>query len=197
MNMHIRKATVQDCRAIAELALIAGEGIPAYFWEQSKTAGQDILDVGAHNLTSETENFSYHNVHVIVNSDEVAGMLLAYRLPEAEQAESLEEYPDFIRPLIELELCAPGSFYINMLAAFPTYRNQGLGTMLMSIADNLASEAGCTTLSVEVFEQNAGALRLYLRLGYEIVEQRQVIPHACHPYSGRILLLTKAVSPSD
>lgn len=194
--MHIRKATVQDCRAVAELALIAGEGIPAYFWEQSKTAGQDVVDVGAENLTSDTENFSYRNVHVIVSGDDIAGMLLAYRLPEAKQAEGTEEYPDFIRPLIELEQCVPGSFYINMLAAFPRFRNQGVGTRLMSIADRLANEAGCNLLSVEVFEQNEGAVRLYQRLGYEVIAHRPVVPHACHPYSGRILLLTRTVNPT-
>ena len=53
MTMEIRKATKSDCRAIAGLALIAGEGIPAYFWERSKKPGQQIEDVGAQNAASE------------------------------------------------------------------------------------------------------------------------------------------------
>ena len=189
--MDTRKATVADCRAIAELALMAGEGIPAYFWEQSKTTGQDILDVGANNAASETENFSYRNVHLAVVDQEIAGMLLAYRLPDAEDAEDLDDFPEFIRPLIALEQCVPGSFYINMLAAYPGYRNRGVGTRLMDMVDRLAAEAGCTTVSVEVFEQNEGALRLYRRLGYRVVEQRDVVEHPCHPYTGKVLLLTK------
>lgn len=120
-------------------------------------------------------------------------MLLAYRLPEAEAAQDLEAFPEFIRPLIELERCVPGSFYINMLATYPRYRGRGVGTSLMRSVVCLAAEAGCTTISVEVFEQNAGALRLYQRLGYRIVEQRGVIAQPCHPYTGRVLLLTKTV----
>jgi len=195
--METRQATKADCRAIAELALMAGEGIPAYFWEQSRQPGQAIEDVGAQNAASDTENFSWRNVHLAVNGSAVAGMLLAYRLADAENAEDLAAFPAFIRPLIELERCVPGSFYVNMLATYPKYRNQAVGTTLMGLADKLAANAGCSLLSVEVFEQNAGALRLYQRLGYTIVDKRPVVPHPCHPYTGDIALLTKPVSGAD
>jgi len=195
--MQTRQATKADCRAIAELALMAGEGIPAYFWEQSRQTGQEIEDVGAQNAASDTENFSWRNVQLAVNGNAVAGMLLAYRLPDAEHAGDLEEFPAFIRPLIELEQCVPGSFYINMLATYPEYRNQAVGTTLMGLADKLAANAGCSLLSVEVFAQNAGVLRLYQRLGYAIVDKRPVVPHPCHPYTGDVVLLTKPVSGAD
>ena len=80
-----------------------------------------------------------------------------------------------------------------MLATYPQYRNQTIGTKLMGIVDRLAQSAGCTRSSIEVFEQNAGALRLYQRLGYRIVERRAVIPHPCHPYDGEIVLLTRSL----
>lgn len=192
--MEIRKATREDCRAIAELGLMAGEGIPAYFWEQSRKPGQTIEEIGAQHAASETENFSYHNVQLGVIDNAIAGMLLAYRLPEEEAAEDLDDFPAFIRPLIELEQCVPGSFYINMLATYPEYRNRSVGTQLMARVDTLARAVGCTHSSIEVFEQNAGALRLYQRLGYKTIEQRPVIPHACHSCSGEILLLTRAVA---
>jgi ribosomal protein S18 acetylase RimI-like enzyme len=191
--MEIRKATREDCRRIAELALIAGEGIPAFFWEQSRQEGQTIEDVGAINAASEQANFSYRNAHLALVDDAVAGLLLAYRLPDAESAEDLEGFPEFIRPLIELEQCVPGSFYVNMLAAYPEYRNRGVGSRLMGIVDRLAADAGCSTISIEVFEQNEGALRLYKRLGYRVVERRPVVEHPCHPYSGSVVLLTKEV----
>jgi len=191
--MEIKKAKLNDCHSIADLALMAGEGIPAYFWEQSRKDTQEIIDVGALNAASESDNFSYRNAYLALVNKEVAGMLLAYRLPESEDAENLKDFPEFIRPLIELEQCVPGSFYINMLATYPEYRGKGIGTQLMGIADKLAAEAGCTIISVEVFEQNRGALRLYQRLGYRIAEQRNVVIHPCHPYDGSIFLLTKDV----
>ncbi len=51
----------------------------------------------------------------------------------------------------------------------------------MDVANRLASEAGCKELSIEVFEQNEGALRLYKRHGYRIVARRPVVPHPCYP----------------
>jgi ribosomal protein S18 acetylase RimI-like enzyme len=192
--METGQATRADCRAIAELALMAGEGIPAYFWEQSRKPGQDIEDVGAQNAASDTENFSFRNAHLAIVNNAVAGMLLAYRLTDAEHADDLEDFPAFIRPLIELEQCVPGRFYINMLATYPDYRNQAVGSTLMGLADKLAANAGCSLLSVEVFEQNTGALRLYQRLGYAMVDRRPVVTYPCHPYTGDVVLLTKQVS---
>jgi ribosomal protein S18 acetylase RimI-like enzyme len=191
--VHIRKATLDDLTAIAELAMMAGEGIPAYFWEASRQPGQDILAAGAALAASETDNFSYRNMHMAQLNGRVAGMLLAYRLPEAQNAEDLQALPGFIRPLVELEQCVPGSFYINMLATFPDYRNRGVGSALMGITDALAAASGCTLLSIEVFEQNRDAIRLYRKLGYNVAERRRVIPHPCHPYTGELVLLTRPV----
>ncbi|MCP5418963.1 MAG: GNAT family N-acetyltransferase [Gammaproteobacteria bacterium] len=187
--MKIRKATAQDCRFIAELALIAGDGIPAYFWGKSQNKDQDIISVDASNASSETENFSYRNAHLAIVENAVAGILLAYRLPDSRYAKRIEDFPEFI-----LEQCAPNSFYINMLATQPQFRNKGVGTTLMSIVDKLALDTGCNLISIEVFEQNEGALRLYQCLGYEVVEHRNIIRHSCHPYTGRVLLLTKDVA---
>jgi ribosomal protein S18 acetylase RimI-like enzyme len=191
--MEIRKAIPNDCRAIAELALMAGEGIPAYFWQDSQQPGQEIEDVGADKLKSESENFSYRNTLVATTDNQIAGMMLAYRLKD--EAEDLDELPDFIRPLIELEQCVPGTFYINMLATYPKYRNMAIGTTLIQQADSLAQEQGCDTTSIQVFDENEGALRLYIRLGYQIADSRKVIPHHCHPYTGgEVLLLTRPVA---
>lgn len=189
--MKIREATVNDCRNIAELALIAGDGIPAYFWEQSRKNGQQLLDVGIQNLKSDTANFSYRNVHVAEVDKSVAGMILAYRLPDKENADKVEDYPEFIQPVIELEQCVPGSFYVNMLATYPKYRNLSIGTSLMGIVDDLAEQAGCQLISVQVFEQNVRAVRLYRRLGYDVLESRPVVEHISHPYNTNIVLLTR------
>ena len=191
--MQIRKANRSDVNDIAKLALIAGEGIPAWFWKQSAAEAQNVEDAGAAKLLSETDNFSYRNVHVAVIDGKVAGMILAYRLPDVDDAEDLDELPEFIRPLVELEQCVPGSLYINMIATFPQYRNMSIGTKLMGIVDRLANDAACSISSLEVFEQNTGALRLYQRLGYEVADKRRVVPHECHPYDGELLLLTRKV----
>ena len=70
-------------------------------------------------------------------------------------------------PLEELERLAPGTWYVNVLAAYPRWRGRGLGTALLGLADRLAAEAGCHRgTSIVVADTNAGARRLYGRHGY-------------------------------
>jgi ribosomal protein S18 acetylase RimI-like enzyme len=191
MNMTIRPATPRDCLAIAELAQIAGDNIPGHFWAGLQRPGQSLLDTGAEQASSETANFSYRNATLACHGDEVAAMVLAYRLPAAaDNNEDPNDYPEFVRPLIELELCVPESFYVNMLAAYPRFRGQGHGSDLMAEVERQAHAAGCELISIEVFEINQGALRLYQRLGYQIIERRPMIASAYLP-AGDVLLLTR------
>jgi len=189
--MNIRPAQEQDCLAIAELALIAGDGIPGHFWAASQQPGQSLVQAGAQLASSTSSNFSYRNAHLARIDGQVTGMLLAYRLPAAaDNDENPADFPEFVRPLIELEQCVPESFYINMIASYPQYRGQGVGSALMSQVDRLALEAACDLISIEVFESNQGALKLYLRLGYEIIESRPMIASE-YLEAGNVLLLTR------
>ena len=121
-------------------------------------------------------------------------MLLAYRLPAAvDNDEDPADFPDFVQPLVELEQCAPESFYINMLAAYPRFRGQGVGSALMAQVDRLAQGAGCTRASIEVFDSNAGALKLYQRLGFDIAERRPMPPND-YVEASEVLLLTRHIA---
>jgi ribosomal protein S18 acetylase RimI-like enzyme len=190
----LRRATKQDARTLAELVDYAGHGIPGYLWSRSAKEGQPPIEVGIERVLREEVNFSYRNAVVADVDGRVASALLAYRLPEHSDV-NLDELPDLLRPLEELELKVPGTFYINILAAYPEYRGLGLGTSLLEAAHMLASEAGCNELSLEVFEQNVGALRLYERHGYREIARLPAVPHPVYPYDGDVLLMTRSVAP--
>src|SRR5215208_3180852 len=189
----LRLATRKDARALAELTDYAGHGIPGYLWSRSADEGRPPIEVDIERILREEANFSYRNAVVGEVDGRVAAALLAYRLPEHSDV-NLDELPDLLRPLEELELKVPGTFYINILAAYPEYRGLGLGTSLLEAAHMLASEAGCNELSLEVFEQKVGALRLYERHGYRKIARLPVAPHPIYPYEGDIVLMTRSVS---
>ena len=191
--MNITPAQRSDCHMIAELAMMAGEGIPGYFWQQTQRPGEQLYDVGARNAACEDENFSYRNSWLARSEDQILAMLLAYRLPPAQQADDPRNYPEFLQPLIELENQAPDSFYNNMLATYPQYRWRGIGSALMREAEHQAILAGCNEVSLQVFDENEEALRLYQNLGYSIVDHRAVIAHPCFKYTGQVLLLKKLI----
>ncbi len=190
----IRGATPQDARTLAKLIDIAGEGIPAWLWTQMAAAGQTPLDVGEERAQRETGGFSYRNALVAEHGGEVAAMMLGYPLGEPSQAarDEVADVPEPVRPFVELEHLSGGTFYVNALAALPGRRGYGLGTALMRAAEDAAAAAEIGRMSVQVFEQNSDAVKLYDRLGYGVAETRPVLSHPCQPYyDGRILLMMK------
>lgn len=193
LEPRLRRAAREDSRRVAELMDIAGHGLPAYIWSLRAEGGQEPIDVGTGRAAREDADFSYRNAVVAEEDGEVVAMVLAYRLPEAGDIADLEEMPEVLRPLAELELLAPGTFYVNVLATLPGYQGRGLGSRLLEVANDLAAEAGCDELSIQVFEQNEGAVRLYERHGYRTVARRRAIPHPSYPYDGDVLLMTRGV----
>jgi ribosomal protein S18 acetylase RimI-like enzyme len=116
---------------------------------------------------------------------------MAAEVPAPEEAEEPESSgaaePDVLAPYSELEV--PGSYYVCGVALVPEARGQGLGTAFMEIARSEARERELLTLSLLVFEQNVGAVRLYERLGYRVVDRRPVVPHPLIRYTGDVLLM--------
>jgi ribosomal protein S18 acetylase RimI-like enzyme len=189
----LRRARKEDSSRVAELMNIAGHGLPAYLWSLAAKDGQEPIEAGTERAAREDGNFSYRNAVVAEEEGEVVALLLAYRLPEAGETADPDEVPEVLRPLAELELLAPGTFYVNGLATLPGYQGRGLGSRLLNVANDLAADAGCDELSIEVFEQNEVALRLYERHGYRTVARRPAVPHPTYPYDGDVLLMTRKV----
>lgn len=75
-------------------------------------------------------------------------------------------WTDMFVPLQQLEDLAPGTWYVNVLATYPSARRKGYGTELLAIAEDLAADCGKRGLSIIVSDANTGARRLYERLGY-------------------------------
>lgn len=190
-EVRIRRATPADARALAELMNIAGEGLPAHLWAGMTEPGGDVMDFGSRRVAQPEGGFSYTNAHVATVSGSIAGMLLGYRLPD--QPEPVPECPPVVRPLLELEGTAPGSWYINGVATTPAHRGQGIGYGLMIFAETLARKTGAKSLSLIVAEGNVRARALYERLGYEVLGRRPIVTYPECPHAGDWLLMSKAV----
>jgi ribosomal protein S18 acetylase RimI-like enzyme len=190
----VRPATVDDAPILAKLIDIAGEGIPHWLWSGMAAADQSALAVGEERARRETGGFSYRNALVAEARNEVAGMMLGYRVaePTAEDRADVASLPEPIRPFVELEHEAAGTFYVNALAVLPGRRGAGIGGALLRAAEARARELAATRMSIQVFGQNTGAVRLYRRFGYRQTDSRHVLLHPCQPYyDGDVLLLEK------
>ncbi len=196
-----RPAVKADCRRIAELFSIASGGVANYVWSQVDCPGLSLIEIGEQRYARENTEFSYQNCVVAEIGGEVVGMLVAFPMAEEQRdagvgepsgAETSDpEVPDVLAPYDEMEV--PGSYYVCGVALLPEYRKQGLGQGFLEIARAQAKDLGLRTLSLLVFEQNGGALRLYERCGYRVIDRRKVVPHPFIQYDGDVLLMTAEV----
>ena len=193
-SFHIRDARAEDAPALAQLIDIAGEGIPRWLWSRSCDAGQDALEIGVARARREAGGFSYRNALVATQDGEVLGMALSYPILEAPE-DNPNDLPAPIAPFVALEAQSVGTWYVNALATRPGHRGRGIGSQLMSAVEAHARSEGVLRLSIQVFEQNSSAVKLYTRLGYRETGRAVVQCHPCQPYyTGDVLLLEKPLA---
>jgi ribosomal protein S18 acetylase RimI-like enzyme len=185
-----RAATVDDASVLAELINYAGESLPLYLWSRMAEPGEGAWDVGRHRAAREEGSFSYRNATIIEHDGQCAGCLIGYEIPDKPEPIP-DDMPAMFVPLQELENLAPGTWYINVLAVRPQFRNQGLGTKLMALAEEKAQRLGKRGMSVIVSDANLGARRIYTRLGYNEMARRLMIKENWEHGGENWILLTK------
>jgi ribosomal protein S18 acetylase RimI-like enzyme len=193
LNVVVRPARKTDAAALAILVDIAGEGMPSYMWSRMREAGQSAFEVGRARAAREEGGFSYRNATVAEIEGDLAACLVDYRLDDPYDTGDLSELPEMVRPLVELEAKAPGSWYVNVLAAFPEYRRCGLGSRLLALAEGRGRAQGATAASIIVASENAGAMRLYARSGYQKVARAQVVEFPGCAHGGNWVLMVKSI----
>jgi ribosomal protein S18 acetylase RimI-like enzyme len=187
-----RAATREDRYELARLFRIASGGVADYMWSRlaPKYPGLTPLEIGARRFAREEGNFSYKNCVVAEQDGAVRGMLFTFPIEEGQEADDGSTDP-ILKPYEELEI--PGSFYICALALLPNFRGRGAGTKMLSIAREQAHQRGFDTLSLLVFEQNEGALRLYERNGFKVAGRAPVVPHELINHTGEVLLMASKI----
>jgi ribosomal protein S18 acetylase RimI-like enzyme len=189
-GIEFRPAGKADCRAIANLYSISSDGVADYIWTTLAQPGENLLDVGQRRYERENTAFSYQNCTLAVEGSTVAGMLVAF--PMVIEAPTPPETDPVLAPYSRLEV--DNSYYICGVAVFPDYRNRGIGSQLMALAETHALQKGFNQLSLIVFEQNVGAKRLYERLGYREVAREAIVPHRLIRYTGDAVLMVKELT---
>lgn len=193
--MLIRNAFNSDAADLARLINMAGEGLPEFLWrDEAEKVGIPAMHLGAQRAARDEGAFSYRHARVAEIAGEAAGMSLAYRLDDAGGPADLESLPPMVRPLVELEALAPGSWYINAVAAYPEWRGQGVGKALMEDCEEAAVSCDANAVSLIVASENTGAHRLYLRLGYREEASSPLVTWPGGPGGGNWLLMVRNLS---
>lgn len=185
-----RRATTDDATSMADLVNIAGHGLPLYLWARFARPGQSAWDVGRERARTGTGGFAWRNTVVREDDGKVAACLIGYPLADTPEPPD-DDVPALLMPLLELENLVPGTWYLNVLAAYPEYRGRGFGTALLEIAESLAHDTGRHGMSLITSDENAGARRLYERHGYSVRATRTIVKEDWQHAGENWLLLTK------
>jgi len=182
-----RPACQSDAQALADLIVLASEGLCLDVWANLAGPGESPIEVGRRRAARDEGAFSWRNAIVVDEGRGPVAALVGYPLPD--QPEPIPaDMPSLFVPLQELENEACGTWYVNVLATFPEHRGQGHGSRLLRAAELAMRRAGRTSLSLIAAERNEGALRLYRRHGFVVRASRP----AAAPHQGHWLLMTRA-----
>lgn len=172
-NLKNRKATPDDAPDLVDIVLMAGEGLPDLVWSKMANEGETARQVGLRRAAGEDGSFSYRNATLFGDQERTLGGLVGYLLPDV-PVEIGEDFPPAFIPLQELENLASGHWYVNILGVRPEARGQGIGTAMLTRAEELAGGAGASGMAIIVFSSNPRAERLYRRTGYEETARRRM-----------------------
>ena len=190
LDMLFRRAAIDDAPILAELVNYAGDGLPLYLWGKMAAPGETAWDAGRRRAAREEGSFSYRNAVIIEQDGQCAGCLIGYEIPD-DPVPIADEMPAMFVPLQQLENLAPGTWYVNVLAVRPPFRGQGLGTKLLSLAEETGRSLAKRGMSVIVSDSNAGARRLYERCGYREAATRAMVKEGWENDGRNWVLLSK------
>jgi len=189
LNPPLRRATPDDAQALAELINLAGEDLPFHLWRAAAEDSETAWAIGRQRAKRETGGFSYANAVVLEQTNGIEACLIGYPIPARRDPVDYDNTPAMFIPLEELERLAPDTWYVNALATYPEARGKGHGSLLLSVAEQLADHSGIKGLSLIVSDANAGALKLYERHGYTAISERPMIKESwLNPGNNWVLL---------
>ncbi len=128
-----------------------------------------------HFAASDNNQYSYQNCWVAEEDGEVMAALVLYigshlsalRQPVIDYLET--EFSRCIKPEDETR---EGEYYIDSLGVQPDKQGKGIGTKLLQFVIDEYVNKQHQTLGLLVDEQNAKAKRLYLKLGFKMVDRK-------------------------
>jgi ribosomal protein S18 acetylase RimI-like enzyme len=186
----IRNARPEDLDFAFEMTIEAGNGmIERFLGCGSKEHAYRVFKVL---WKGRANRFHYTNTKIAESGDEKLGILVSYSVEEnANSSLSISQilkaggckmiwyYMTHITDLFTALSLPEGKleeYYISTIATPSKARGKGVGTILIHYALNRAKELNIKQASLIVAKDNAGAIKLYKKLGF-IIDHSQETKH--------------------
>ncbi len=189
----IRQAQPEDIPHLTYFRLEAHDGINEALFENLKLSVKDIIEMEM----QDSESFeSYQTFWVAELDSKISGGMQIFpwdRLETQAYNPIIPKERLYIEEPFE-ELNAPGTYYIHALGVFPEFKRQGIASKLVLHARAIAKSEGFDALSLYCVEDNTGAVKLYEKHGFEIVDKRPMPKHPKIKHGGNALLMIASIS---
>ena len=194
-----RPADATDAKFLVPLFAESSGGVWPAVWQTYAADSESTEDAAIKYLLDASNKLSVDNTIVAELSGNRVGAMATYRESAAQlgSVDSIGErsMPADLAAALQPynELSDPDSLFIAELCCLPAARGIGLGTRFLGQAKQAAGLQGLSRLTLRVFSENAGALRLYERCGFQVVDRRDVVPHPSILVGGSVLLMSCAL----
>jgi ribosomal protein S18 acetylase RimI-like enzyme len=187
-----RAALPADAYALAELSILAGDGMYEFLLEDM--APREMLaGLIARTMKQDAGGFSWR--HCFVADDRgVVGMINAF------PAVWLQEEERDLLPQDRVQILDPidraqdwDSFLVNSVAVRPQHRRQGIAMRLMELAIEQAQAGSFGSLSANVWADNVAARALFEKQGFGVRTKVELLPHPVLAHVGGSLLMARQI----
>jgi ribosomal protein S18 acetylase RimI-like enzyme len=186
-----RPALPADAYALAELSILAGDGMYEFLLEE--LAPREMLaGLISRNMKQDAGGFSWR--HCLVADDKgVVGMINAFPAAWLREEERDVLPQDRVQVLDPIDLAQDWeSFLVNGVAVRPQHRRQGIGARLLEMAIEQAGKTdGFASLTANVWADNLAARGLFERQGFVVRTLVEVPEHPGLAHFGGSLLMAR------
>ena len=168
-NLNIRIAGPDDVDVVASIMTTVSEGVIEHLLG-GVFPGMSAQKVLAMILSRGSGNIDLKNVLLVEVDHQLAGLLYSYDAKEQTVSSIMEGFLgksklDPMRPLLEAKV--DNALWINTLWVHENFRGQGLAQLVVSLAEDLARDAGFQCLALHCWADNLRAKRFYEGLQFK------------------------------
>ncbi|HLG26228.1 MAG TPA: GNAT family N-acetyltransferase [Paenisporosarcina sp.] len=187
MNIHIRKARPSDASVAVPLIIDAiGNIAEQMTGETDVTAVEDEL---IQLFKREDNRHSYLSTYIAEKDNDIMGVMVLYSGLDAIQLDA--SLVTWLRNKTGDNIVIPpeariDEYYIDTVCVNPAFRGQGIGSLLLAQAEEVARDAGFSKVALNVELEKEAAIRLYERVGYHVAEPWEIYGGSFHHMMKRL-----------
>ena len=174
-NLIIRKATKEDAKTILICMLLAMEDIVCKFLNTKNK--QQAADFLFHFIRLKNNMYSWQNCRVMEKNGKIMAAANVYA--GADLIRLRQPVTDYIRSHYNPDYyhedeTQSGEFYIDSLGVLPEEQGKGIGSALLRFLIEEYVHSQNKVLGLLVDEMNPKAKKLYLKLGFKVVNEQML-----------------------